>query len=305
MALRSQNHIRLIQLLLFTTSFATLASSTVWNGQGNYTSLSDAFGQLSNLTFLPSSRDPFRGGQNLTHCYLLAVNASLEVVNGSIVAKTPYYINVSVEDLLAATKAGQFPCGAVWDGNPAGAPIVEVAYSWLWGTCPGWQLSTTGQGREGQRLSPFVGFLLPAVIFCTSTLPLCSLYGLTDFTGLTIPRRRKLAVWSQLFLPDLSRAHSWLLAPWSMIFAGICVVCDTVLWLSTCFAFATPVLLSGFYEAYLDYIIINFIQDKTENYRLTLDMRARLLFVIFCGNVSAQGEAMSYLSQKYYASSNC
>jgi hypothetical protein len=70
-----------------------------------------------------------------------------------------------------------------------------------------------------------------------------------------------------------------------MILAGLCVVCDTILWLSTCFAFASPMLLSGFYEAYLDYTIINFLQEKTENFRLTLDMRARLLFVILCGNL--------------------
>jgi hypothetical protein len=42
--------------------------------------------------------------------------------------------------------------------------------------------------------------------------------------------------------------------------------------------------LSGFYEAYLDYIIINFLDEKTDNFRLRLDMRARLLFVIFCSN---------------------
>jgi hypothetical protein len=92
-------------------------------------------------------------------------------------------------------------------------------------------------------------------------------------------------VWHQLFVPDLSRAISWLLAPLAMILAGMCAICDTICWLAMCFAFASPMLLSGFYEAYLDYIIINFLKEKTENFRLTLDMRCRLLFVVLCGNL--------------------
>lgn len=50
------------------------------------------------------------------------------------------------------------------------------------------------------------------------------------------------------------------------------------------------VLLSGFYEAYLDSIIISFIQEKMENSRLTTDMKARLLFVILCGNLDLEPE---------------
>ena len=165
--MRDHSRTRLYQLLLFTSVFSILSSSTVWKGQGNYTSLSDAFVQLANLTLLPASnREPSGGGQNLTHCCLLAVNASLEWLNGSVVEKAPYYLNASVDGLLAATKAGQFPCGAVWDGNSVGAPIVEVPYAWVEETCPGWQLSTSG--IESQWLSPFVGFLLPAVVFCMS-----------------------------------------------------------------------------------------------------------------------------------------
>jgi hypothetical protein len=70
-----------------------------------------------------------------------------------------------------------------------------------------------------------------------------------------------------------------------MVLAGMCAICDTISWLAMCFACASPMLLSEFYEAYLDYIIINFLQEKTENFRLTLDMRARLLFVVLCGNL--------------------
>jgi hypothetical protein len=113
---------------------------------------------------------------------------------------------------------------------------------------------------------------------------------MTYTTGLTVPRRRKLAVWQKLFVPDMSRAISWLLAPFAMILAGICVVCDTIMWLLMGFAFASPMHLSGFYEAYLNYILVNFLEEKTENYRLTVDMRARLHFVILCGNLDLEPE---------------
>lgn len=75
-----------------------------------------------------------------------------------------------------------------------------------------------------------------------------------------------------------------------MIFAGLSVVCDTIIWLCICFAFASPMLLSGLYEAFLDNRIIGFLAEKTENSRLTLDMRARLLFVILVGNLDLEPE---------------
>jgi hypothetical protein len=125
MALRSL--IRMFQLLLVTVAVLSTALSATLQEQGNYTSLSDAFEQLANLTYLPNSGDPFSGSQNFTYCCLLAVNASLEVINGYIVEKTPCYIKSSVDDLLTAAREGQFPCGAVWDGNYIGAPVVEVS----------------------------------------------------------------------------------------------------------------------------------------------------------------------------------
>ena len=106
----------------------------------------------------------------LTLTISVAVNDSLEFSNGFIVEKQPYYIGVDVDTLITASDAGQFPCGAEWNGNPAGAPVVQVPYAWCQTACPGWQLSDSRKGDESKWISPFVGFLLPAVIFCT--LPL-------------------------------------------------------------------------------------------------------------------------------------
>jgi hypothetical protein len=75
-----------------------------------------------------------------------------------------------------------------------------------------------------------------------------------------------------------------------MVVAGVFVVCDTIVWLSICFAFASPMLLSGFYEAFLDNRIIGFLTEKQRNLQLTLDMRARLLFVILVGNLDLDPE---------------
>jgi hypothetical protein len=163
-----QRRATLPRLLWIAVVLAALTSAQSL-GQGNFTSFADAFPQLANLPVQPATavhRKPTEGGQNFTHCCLLAVNQSLELHNGFIVEKKTSFINGTVDDLLAATAAGQFPCGAVWDGNPAGAPIVQVPDSWLESTCPGWQLSDTKKGDDSEFISPFVGFLLPAVVFC-------------------------------------------------------------------------------------------------------------------------------------------
>lgn len=255
--------------------------------------------------FYQVSRDPFRGGQSLTHSCLLAVNPSLEVVNGYIVAKTPYYITALVDDLFAATKAGQFPCGAVWDGNPAGAPIVEVPYGWLWETCPRvatfykWTRQRRSMVVPVRRLSSSSSYIL---YVDTPLLQSAQSDGLHRLDNTETEKACCVVsiIPSRLVSRNLLASSSLIL-----IFVGICVVCDTVIWLSTCFTFATPMLLSGFYETYLGYIIINFLQDKTGNYRLTLDMKARFLFVILCGNVSAQGRQCPICPGNIMRQANC
>ena len=151
----------------------------------------------------------------------------------------------------------------------SGAPVVSVPAPWFWTTCPGWQLSDSKAGDESEWILPFIGFLLPAVVFC-----------------LTVPRRRKLSIWSELFVLDMSQVVSWMLVPLAIVLAGAFAIMDTVIWLSICFAFASPMLLSGLYEAFLDNRIIGFLIEKRDNFRLTLDMRARLLYVILVGKPS-------------------
>lgn len=117
----------------------------------------------------------------------------------------------------------------------------------------------------------------------------------------SIPRRRRLEVYRQFFIADLSGVKSYLAAPLGALGAALIVILDTMIWLSTCFAFAAPMILSGLYEAVLDKRMLDFLNVKVEvsitnswerkcakylqNNRLTLDMRARCLMVILIGNL--------------------
>ncbi|EHL02017.1 putative Cytochrome b2, mitochondrial [Glarea lozoyensis 74030] len=217
------------------------------------------------------------GGQNFTHCCLLAVNASLTLSpDGRLIKSQTDYIDATIEEFLEANNADQFPCTAEWNGDPRGAPRVIVTSGWQEQTCPGWSLSDSKKGDESEWVNPFIGFIIPCIIFV-----------------LVIPRRRKLAVWSRLFVQDLSQIISWIVAPFAMILSGLAVCLDTIIWLCVCFAFAGPMILSGFYEAYLDQKVISFLNEKTSNFRLTIDMRARLLFVVLVGNLDLDPEVFA------------
>src|SRR5437667_1259091 len=104
----------------------------------NYSSISEAFPQLSGLTPNPSSSLPISlGGQNFTHCCLLAVNSSLTINNGLL-----EILNTSViESNISTFHSSQFGCGAKYIGDPSGAPVVSISYDWCTSNCGGWEIS--------------------------------------------------------------------------------------------------------------------------------------------------------------------
>lgn len=213
--------------------------------------------------------NPYIGGQNFTYCCLKAVNQSLDVDSqGNLVLLDNWIVlpEGNVSQLLDAASRGQFPCGATYNGDPNGAPVVQVNYTWLVDECPGWERS--GEKNLNAWLQPLSGFLLPAIIFC-----------------LSVPRRRKLYVFRAFFVADLAGVKSYVPALLGAIGALILVTLDTIVWLSTCFAFAGPMILSGLYEALLDNRILEFLRVKIHNQRLTLDMRCRCLMIILIGNL--------------------
>lgn len=235
----------------------------------NRTKVSEFIPQVaSNSLYAPQRWRTTIGGQNFTWCCVQAIAESLAVEDGELVTvENPPIAHLDVSNLLRAIDEGQFPCTARYDSaEPEGAPEINVAYVWLADTCPGWALSS-GSNLNGW-LQPLSGFLLPAVIFC-----------------LSVPRRRKLHVFREFFQADLVMITGYISAFFGAIGAMLIVTIDTIVWLSVCWALSGPMILSGLYEAVLDNLIINFVQVKMKNGRLTVDMRCRLLMLVLIGNL--------------------
>lgn len=130
---------------------------------GNNSTIAEVFPQLSNLQRFPASRYSLSvGAQDLDHCCLLAVNDSLDVVDGNVIGFTPS--QTFIADDFQSFRNRQFPCAANYIGDEEGAPSVTIPYSYCSANCPGWQRSKSS--KLNQWVSPFVGFIVPAVVFC-------------------------------------------------------------------------------------------------------------------------------------------
>ena len=130
---------------------------------GNNSTIAEVFPPLKNLQRYPASRYSLSvGAQDQDHCCLLAVNDSLDVVNGTLIGFTPSQSFIA--DDFQSFKNRQFPCGARYIGDDKGAPTVTISYSYCRANCPGWQRSKSSKLNEW--VSPFVGFIVPAVVFC-------------------------------------------------------------------------------------------------------------------------------------------
>jgi hypothetical protein len=197
------------------------------------------------------------GGQNFTACCVKALDLFRQHGNtSSIVVSSSFHPPTS-----------QYPCGATWQGDPTGAPPVKVSYTWCNQQCPGWQLSSSQ--KLNQWLQPFVGFIVPAVIF-----------------SLNVPRRRKLSLPDFVFPAEIFKNPVTLLvACVCAIIAAMIVAIDTILWLCAVFALAGPLLLSGLYEAWIDKRVLDFVSEKIENEHLELATRARILLTVLVGNL--------------------
>ena len=138
-------------------------ASYVAGAAGNNSTIAEAFPQLNNLQRYPTSRSSLSiGAQDLDHCCLLAVNDSLSVINGTLIGFTPSQSFIA--DDFQSFRNQQFPCAATYIGDDEGAPTVTIPYSYCRSNCPGWQRSKTS--KLNQWVSPFVGFIVPAVVFC-------------------------------------------------------------------------------------------------------------------------------------------
>ena len=137
--------------------------SRVAGAVGNNSTIAEASPQLNNLQRYPASDyRPSVGAQDLDHCCLLAVNDSLDVVDDTIIGFRRDQSYIAGD--LQAFRERQFPCAARYIGDKDGAPPVTIPYSYCRKNCPGWQRSKSS--KLNQWVAPFVGFIVPALVFC-------------------------------------------------------------------------------------------------------------------------------------------
>ncbi|KAK8055323.1 hypothetical protein PG993_000550 [Apiospora rasikravindrae] len=247
-----------------------------------FITVGDFIPQLANLSvFPPSSRALKLGGQNFTHCCLRAVNESLAVSDSNLTLTDGSFFQpgTTAASLQAAVDNDQFPCGAEWNGDAAGAPVVQVPYSWCTAQCPGWEISHFS--KLSQWIGPLVQFILPSLAFC-----------------LNVPRARKLAVPEVVFRARphdvLGFATYWL----RLLGAMLLMALDTTVWLSICFAFAGPMLMSAMCEFVLDRKVLEFLRPPGGSSSgrsggeasgamplIPAKVRAQLLLAVVVGNV--------------------
>ncbi|KAI1426594.1 hypothetical protein F5Y12DRAFT_271541 [Xylaria sp. FL1777] len=233
-------------------------------------SVGSFFPQLAGLSLdSPEERPVTLGGQSFTHCCLIALNESLIVRDGNLSYASPSFVDpaVSIQDLISAAQNDTFPCGAEFTGDLGGAPVISVTYNWCVDKCPGWEISHFNVLQ--QWVGPLVQFIVPCLAFCTN-----------------VPRTRKLGI------PDIVfRGHPrtvvGLATYWVRLLGALTLMLlDTVVWLSICFAFAGPMLLSAVYEYALDRKVLEFLSPpKGESPQIPMRLRAQLLLAVVCGNI--------------------
>jgi hypothetical protein len=114
----------------------------------------------------PLKKSPYLGGQNFTQCCVKAVTQAYVVSPSGEITNNPNknypFLGISAE----ALGNQQFPCGATYNDSQGdkGAPQVTVPYKWCRENCGGWAQSTNS--NLNQWVQPFVGFILPAAVFC-------------------------------------------------------------------------------------------------------------------------------------------
>lgn len=242
-----------------------------------YSSVGEAIPELANLTYrAPNALPILGGGQNFTHCCLVAMNQSLNVngPNGSLAFNTPSYFtnSLTVSELESSIAEVGNPCTAEWNGNTNGAAVVRVSYDWCLSECGGWQKSVSS--KLTQWVGPLVQFIIPSLAFC-----------------LNVPRARKLAIPDAIFLENRGTLLGFFTYVPKLLYAMFLTTADTFIWLSVCFAYAGPMLLSAVYEYLLDRKVLEFLSPE-KNKKLASGrpvisrrLRAQLLLAVVVGNL--------------------
>ncbi|KAI1478862.1 hypothetical protein K445DRAFT_23961 [Daldinia sp. EC12] len=233
--------------------------------------IGDLIPQLAGLTYNPPSPLPIGlGGQNFTHCCLRALNDSLVVSSDGNLSYSPTSFvapGISIEELETAIQNDNLPCGATFNGDLSGAPVVRIPYYKCTAQCPGWEISHSNAMQ--QWIGPLVQFIVPSLAFCTN-----------------VPRTHKLAI-PEIVFKAHPRTLIGFMTYWiRLLGAVVLMTLDTVVWLGICFAFAGPMLLSAVYEYALDRKILEFMAPpNSKPPAMSVRLRAQLLLSIVVGNI--------------------
>jgi hypothetical protein len=158
---------RLCIIALLAAFIKQTQGQTPSSGTGSSPSpTSDYFAPLKDLVNYPNPRG--LANQNFTRCCLRALDEWSKDQNKQHIQvlssqKQTDFKPFATKEELGRTKE-QFPCGAAYNHNKEGATRVQISYIWCKENCGGWERSRSAVLE--QWVQPFVGFILPAAVFC-------------------------------------------------------------------------------------------------------------------------------------------
>lgn len=254
------------------------------------TATSDYFAPLEDLRRPVPHRI---SSQNFTRCCLRALDEWYKnPKNPDIIvesSKNPSKIFSNADDLSNTKPEEQFPCGAQYDGSNDGATRVKISYTWCKSNCGGWQRSRSAVLE--QWVQPFVGFILPAAVFCLNVMIFLS-NGHSKLTKtIQVPRKMVIEISDDLFpnvLEDIKKEWNEFkkdaedasilviiqrfigfvlgnivivlqLFIRALLAAAIGLI-NVVVWVLVVFSAAAPMILSGLYEATIDRQVLGAIE---------------------------------------------
>jgi hypothetical protein len=180
-------------------------------------------------------------------------------------------------------------CGQEFNASIPAAPNVYVSYPFCNAQCGGPGISEFT--KPSAWAAPIVQFILPAVIFST-----------------TIPRRLKLGFRTRPSNTPGSGKRTWKRLRFILVLLkglaklGI-VIADSIAWIAVILIMAGPMMLSGVYEAVLDWNILALL-DSDPGPNFAQDTIIELLLTVVAGNLhsSTQFEPLQEIQRAIQAS---
>lgn len=211
-----------------------------------------------------------RGNMNFFRTIFLALLFLLLLESAS----ARYYDDQCCSSALSAGAFHPAPtqppiCGQQYNQSIPAAPKLYITYNFCRQNCSGFGLSPGN--KPSQWAAPIVQFILPSVIF-----------------SMTIPRRRMFSLSIKLNRKDFGgRFLNSRWSPIALFIRSVTVVFDNIVWIAVIMALAGPMMLSGLYEAVLDWRILTLLS----NHQLPIEEVVELLVIVVSGNLLREAPA--------------